>query len=287
MAHLYRTAAGQREVQSWCHDRLDAWDVAHETRLIETEDGPIHVVEAGAGPTTVIYLPGTNFNAATSLILLEELATRCTVRCVDLPGQPGLSAAQRPSEDPLVTRAWLSPLLAALRPAGSSRLILAGHSRGAAVALSAFPKEVDSLALISPAGLIKANASWPVLRTALPWMLRPRLSRSAALLRLMSAPGRALHPESVEWLTLVALHCRTTGAPKSLPPEFLRPWRGRSVAVTVGAHDCFFPPRKLAVAAQDRLDARLIVMDGVGHLTVEEEPAAIADLILHNPSPIS
>jgi pimeloyl-ACP methyl ester carboxylesterase len=285
MASLYRSASAQREVQSWCRDRLDTWHVAHTERSIETDLGQIHVVEAGSGPETVVYLPGTNFNAATSLTLLEELATRCTVLCVDLPGQPGLSAAQRPSENPLEQRAWLTHLLAELCPAGSSRVILAGHSRGAAVAMCASPEDATSLALISPSGLIKANASWPVLRTALPWMLRPSLSRSAALLRLMSAPGRALNPELVEWLTLVALHSRTTGAPGPLPASFAEIRRGRSIAVIVGAQDCFFAPPKLAAASRTRLGALLDIIEGAGHLTVEEEPAAIADLILNNPSP--
>jgi pimeloyl-ACP methyl ester carboxylesterase len=53
----------------------------------------------------------------------------------------------------------------------------------------------------------------------------------------------------------------------------------------VGAQDCFFAPPKLAAASRTRLGALLDIIEGAGHLTVEEEPAAIADLILNNPSP--
>ncbi len=280
MADLYRSAASQREVQSWCQDRLDAWAVPHQGRLIASELGEIHVLEAGSGPVTVVYLPGTNFNAATSLALLDELATRGKVLCVDLPGQPGLSAAERPNESFTPQRSWLTRLLAELQPAESSRVILAGHSRGAAVALAADPHDIDALALVSPAGLIKANASWSVLRTALPWMLRPSLSRSAALLRLMTAAGRAPSPDLIEWLTMVALHCRTSGAPPPHQAGLIEPWRDRSTSVIVGAQDCFFTPAKLAIAAQTRLGARCDIVPGAGHLTVEEEPRLVAQLIV-------
>ena len=49
---------------------------------------------------------------------------------------------------------------------------MAGHSRGAAVALSAGPNAVDALALLSPAGLTSVRPTMPMLRATLPWLIR-------------------------------------------------------------------------------------------------------------------
>jgi pimeloyl-ACP methyl ester carboxylesterase len=118
--------------------------------------------------------------------------------------------------------------------------------------------------------------STAVVRTALPWMLRPTAARSAALLALMSGPGQRPDPSLVDWLTLVASQTRSTGAPGPLPDGVVGRWRSRPVSVLVGEHDRFFPPDRLAAAVRQRLGGRVDVLPGLGHLAVEEDPALVA-----------
>ena len=111
MRRLYRSSASQDDVQAWCASRLEAWPVPHTVIDVPTILGQTHVVAAGEGDRVCVFVPGTNFNAATSLALLGALAERVRVYAVDLPGQPGLSAADRPSDEQLGYSQWVTDLL--------------------------------------------------------------------------------------------------------------------------------------------------------------------------------
>lgn len=283
-APLYRSPAAERRVRDWCTGRLASWEIPHESTVLPGPLGPTHLVTAGDGDgeTLCLYLPGTSFNAATSLPLLAALATRCTVVCPDLPGQPGLSGTARPAGESTAYGDWLDAVVAHVRAEHPGRrLVVAGHSRGAAVALSG-PTEVDGLMLLSPAGLVRVKVGPAVLRASVPWLLRPTRTRSRALLSLMSGPAWSPDPALVEWMTLCARETRTSGAPGPLPAEVLARWRGRPVRVLVGEHDCFFPASRVSSAARDRLGVEAQVLPGLGHLTVEEAPGLLADRVLHH-----
>jgi pimeloyl-ACP methyl ester carboxylesterase len=283
MASLYRSPDGERRVRAWCLDRLASWAVPHGISTTGTSLGPTHVVEAGHGDTVCVYLPGTNFNAATSLGMLGALAARCRVVAADLPGQPGLSSSSRPRHETAGYARWLGELLDATRARHpGSRLVVAGHSRGAAVALSG-PLSVDRLVLVSPAGIAPVRMSTGILRTALPWMLRPTPGRSRSLLRLMSGLGVEPDPNLVEWMTLVARDSHSTGAPGSLPDEVLTRWRGHDVVLAVGSDDCFFPPARVDRRALARLGVAVDVLPGRGHLAVDEAPDQVAALVTAGP----
>ena len=272
MAGVYRSPAGERRVRDWCVRRLDTWTVAHGRSTVDTSLGSTHLVEAGAGDTVCVFLPGTNFNAATSLGFLEALSRHCRVVAVDLPGQPGLSSSTRPRPEAEGYGTWLGEVLDAVRSRHRpGRLVVVAHSRGAAVALAG-PTAVDALGLVAPAGLVGVRMSTAVIRTALPWMLRPTDPRSTSLLRLMSAGTTAPDPALVEWMTLVARDTRSTGAPGPLPDHVLDRWRDLPVTVLAGASDCFFPPDRVRGPAGARLGATVDVLAGVGHLAVEEAP---------------
>ncbi len=281
---LYRSADGERRVRDWCTRRLDAWPVPHGRATVETSLGGTHLVEAGEGDPVCVYLPGTSFNTATSLAVLEALSVRGRVVAVDLPGQPGLSSASRPRPETPGYARWLSELLDAVRSRHPGRpVVLAGHSRGAAVALSG-PTDVERLVLLSPAGLVGVRTSMAVLRTAVPWMLRPTRSRSESLLRLMGGPGSEPDRTLTEWLTLVARETRSTGAPGPLPEVLLARWRGADVRVAVGSDDCFFPAERVAAAARTRLGATVTLLPSTGHLAVDERPGQVAELVTGGPA---
>ncbi|MFF4388051.1 alpha/beta fold hydrolase [Streptomyces sp. NPDC001552] len=93
---IYRSAAGRELIRRWCHEQLDGWDVPHERTVVGAGGAQTHVVSAGAGGTTVVFVPGTNFNAAASLPLATALvAAGHRVLLLDVPGQPGLSSGDR------------------------------------------------------------------------------------------------------------------------------------------------------------------------------------------------
>lgn len=280
MASPYRSPVGAAQVRDWCSARLVSWAVPHATHEVDTSCGQTHVVSAGTGDGICVYLPGTNFNAASSTVGLSALASRCQVYAADLPGQPGLSSERRPKHALPGYAAWVADLITWVRRRHEGeRIVLAGHSRGAAVALSANPESVDGLALLAPAGLTQVRPSIEMLRSTLPWLVRRNNAGARLLLEYMSGPAHAPADDLVEWMTLVARACRTTGAPGPLPEDNLISWNGRDVRVAVGEHDAFFPMSKLREPCRTMLGQDPLVVSGAGHLLVDEEPVLVSDLV--------
>jgi len=159
-------------------------------------------------------------------------------------------------------------------------VILAGHSLGAAAALAAPTDGVAALALVDPAGLVRLRVSPRVLRSTLPWLLRPTEARSRALIQHMLGPGGRPDSGLVDWMTLVARHTRVSGAPGPFPAPITARWHSTPRVVMSGEHDCFLPPPRLGPAARTRLGIDLTVLAGLGHLTVAEDPPLVAAGIL-------
>ena len=252
MTSAYRSPAGAERVRDWCSAGLARWEIPHATHEVHTSCGQTHVVALGTGDGICIYLPG----------------------------QPGLSAAKRPHPELSGYAAWLSDLIAWVRERHAhGRIVLAGHSRGAAVALSAEPDSVQGLILLAPAGLTEVRASIAMLRATLPWLMRRNSAGARRLLEYMSGLAHTAEDDLVEWMTLVARTCRPTGAPGPLPDDTLLRWKGRQVLVVVGERDVFFPITELREPCRSKLGREPLVIPGAGHLLLDERPVLVTELI--------
>ena len=279
MTSAYRSPAGAEQVHDWCCSALEKWAFPHRTHSVVTSLGTTHVVTLGEGTRACVYLPGTNFNASSSTVVLGALAAKFRVYAADLPGQPGLSAADRPDDEHAGYARWVTEMVDWVKHRdGHTQIFLAGHSRGAAVALSADPATVNGLALFSPAGVIGVRPTLEMLRSTVPWLVRRNTSGATRLLEYMSGPGRVPAADLVDWMTIVAQACRTTGAPAPLPDADLVRWKGHNVRVAVGDKDPFFPFAKLNEACRAKLHQEVLVVPSAGHLLVDEAPALVADL---------
>jgi pimeloyl-ACP methyl ester carboxylesterase len=270
VASIYRSPGDERTVRAWCQQRL----AGRRQSTLGTTLGETALVTVGGGTRTVVFLPGTTFNAATSLTVLDACAAAgFRAICADLPGQPGLSSAVQPPEDAAYA-GWVGEVLRHVRAQGPNEVRLVGHSRGAAVALSADPELVDGVVVASPAGLLDVRPTWAILRATVPWMVRRSDGGSRGLVELMAGPGR--YPEElVPWLTLAVRSSHPTGAPKRLPDDVLHRWRGHPVAVLVGSHDCFFPASRITELARADLGVTATVVPGAGHLLIDQAPEAV------------
>ena len=274
----YRTSSGRDIVRAWCTARLDEWSEPHDREEWTTSAGRTHVLIAGTGPSTVLYLAGTNFGAASSLDVVEAFCGSYRVVVPDLPGQPGLSADRPPPGRRLAGHGrWLGEVLQQVKDrVGAGPVLVLGHSLGAAVALAAPTTGVAALMLVSPGGLVRLRVPLSVLTATVPWLARPTSGRSAELLRELGAPGREPNGVLVDWMTLVAEHTRPVLAPRPLPASFVRRWLGTRRCVITGEHDQFLPSRTLAPAVHEHLRSELEVLPGAGHLAVHERPTALA-----------
>lgn len=277
MRSLYKSAADREVIARWCRSRLDAWNVPHHRETVELQDALVHLTRVGTGPAEVVFVPGTNFNAAAGLTVAEALARRRSVVLVDLPGQPGLSSGERPRA---AHRGWYGRRLAeTLERIDADRVIAVGHSLGGSVLLSCDSDRIAGRVLLAPAGIAPLRMDPRMMAPSLRWLLAPTPERTAAMLEGFTAPGRTPPPAAVEWLGLVAAHCRSTLAPPPLPDPVLKRRLGSPLIVATGAHDRFLPPARLRPAVRARLGTELHVVDDAGHLAPDERPEAITALV--------
>ncbi|MEV3939188.1 alpha/beta hydrolase [Glycomyces sp. NPDC049804] len=277
MRSLYKSEAGQRIIGHWCRARLDAFPVPHRRSLISVNGALAHVTFLGEEPARVVFVPGTNFNAATCLAVAEVLSSRWPVMIVDMPGQPGLSSGRRPAA-PL--RSWYGSMLTGVLDAVDARgVVVVGNSLGAAIALSCASDRIAARVLYSPGGIIPLRTDKLLMKRSAAWLLRPSLERSRRLLELFVTPGGAPPESTVAWMDLVARYCKTTLAPSPLTPALLHRWRDTPVVSAVGEHDRFLPPDRLAPVIESVFGRRLHVLPGVGHLAVEERPEDVVELV--------
>ncbi|MEU4120892.1 hypothetical protein [Streptomyces virginiae] len=72
MDSIYRSTPGREHIRRWCTDQLDAWPVPHERTVVTANGAETHLVNAGSGPTTVVFVPGTNFIPDAGHLVIEE-----------------------------------------------------------------------------------------------------------------------------------------------------------------------------------------------------------------------
>lgn len=278
MISVYRSEQARAEVRRWCVSRIEDAGMARARSEVVTSAGVTGVVTAGPEPCdgepSVVLLPGTNMNAALCLPVADALARERRVVVLDLPGQPGLSADRRPrAKRSFWYGKWLTEALARAVP---GPVVVVGHSLGGAVALASDSPQIVGRVLLSSAGLIRLRVPVPLLAATVPWLLRPTVARSAALVRRMAAPGQGHVADGLgEWMDLVGRCCRTSLAPPPLPSGLLELRRSVPTLVVAGRSDPFLPPRHLGPAARRRLGAEFRVIEGAGHLLLDEAPEAV------------
>jgi len=188
MNAIYKSEEGQRLVESRYRELLTRWPVPSEQRSISTSFGDTFVVVCGTpSMPPMVLLQGSGANAAMWLSDVATLSASHRVYCVDMIGEPGLSAPSRPPLDATTYATWLSEVLDGL---GLARASVIGISLGGWLAVAfatAKPQRVDHLVLVSPSGIGRAKVSFVIKTLVL--MSMGRWGRRKAL-RLAVGPMR-------------------------------------------------------------------------------------------------
>lgn len=278
---IYRSRAARERVHEWCEERLAAWPAPHLRRQVATSAGLTSVVRTEPVPkpgrAAIVLIPGTNMNAAVSLAFAEALSRVAPLIVLDVPGQPGLSAGERPHRHRMNAYGrWLTEILPQV---ASEPAVVVGHSLGGAIALASGSELIAGRVLVSTAGLVRLRVGASVLGATAPWLLRPSVPRAERLVRHMSSPGAPVSDELSRWMALVGTSCRSSLAPSPLPAAVLARARRVPNMVAAGSDDVFLPPARLGPAAEQWLGTDLRVVDGAGHLLPEESPERVAALV--------
>ena len=246
---------------------------------------PLAYSRAGSGePLVLIHALGADRRMWDPV--LEPLSQARDVIAVDLPGFGG-SPAISPAR-PIDLAAAVAAQIAAL---GVERPQVAGNSLGGWVALElALAGEARAVTAIAPAGLwpeplMPKRATARMIARAFSPLL-PLLLRSPAGRRLALAANVA-HPErvpSADALRLVRTYARAPGF--HAVNAAMRASRFAELAEITVPVTLAWPDADRIVGRPRRLpgNVRSIVLHGCGHLPTWDDPAQVADLLLHGAS---
>lgn len=267
------------------------------TVTVEADDGGrIHVTERGSGPP-LVFLHGVSLSGVVFHHQVAALSDRFRVVVVDHRGH-GRSEAGRDGHTLARLGADLVQVLAALDLRAA---LVVGHSMGGMALLQAWADHrVALVERVAGVGLLSTAAH---LGFAVPgWMALSSVTTPLTVrgMRLSARlPGGHLPDNDLSYLlarlgfgprpspSLVDQSRRLSSA---VPPTVLADlWPGiigldlRAVLATLtvpveivcGSHDRLTPRRRSEELAAGLPEARLLVLDGVGHMPMLERPAAV------------
>jgi len=154
MTAIYKSSEGERLVRERYQAFLKHWPVPNEQIHIPTTRGSTFVVISGPQDAPwLLLLHGGASNSAMWMGDVRAFASSFRVCCIDMLGEPGLSAPARPSLASDAYAVWLDEVLNYL---SIRRAALVGISLGGWLALDYAirrPERVDRLALLCPGGI--------------------------------------------------------------------------------------------------------------------------------------
>lgn len=199
----YRSPAGYEAVMALYDRAMEQWPVAYERMSVATRHGDTFVLAWGeVDRPALVLLHGAGTNSAIWAGDAAEYGRHFRVYAVDLIGEAGKSAANRPAWDGPAYCEWLEDVLAGL---GVDKATLLGISQGGWCALKfavTHPDRVERLVLLCPGGVVPDLGSFVVKAVGLSLLGQWGTRR---LVRLIFG-GRPLPAEVEETILLMTRH---------------------------------------------------------------------------------
>lgn len=276
----------------WDRDGRD-WPHRAASRFVQDGGLRWHVQVMGEGPA-LLLLHGTGATTHSWRDIMPALAGRHTVIAPDLPGH-GFTRG-RVSGGPTLPR-MARALRGLLEELAFEPVAIIGHSAGAAIALELARSHDTAVIGFSPA-LTPFPGLAARLFPAMAKMLFVNPFVPSIFARMARRPGeveRFIHRATNSCIDATGLRCYTTlignsdhcaGALAMMAHWDLEtlsrqlPSVGSPVLLAHGTNDNAVPFSSAQQACARLPDAKLVPLEGLGHLAHEEQPERAADLIL-------
>lgn len=162
---LYKTPAGEQAVMALYDDTLERWPIPYETLTVPTRHGDTFIIACGdESAPPLILLHGAGANSSIWLGDVADYSQHYRVYAVDLLGEPGRSAPNRPDWSSPAYAEWLEDVFSALK---IDKATIIGISQGSWTALkfaTTRPEHIEKLVLMCPGGVVPDRISF-VFRT--------------------------------------------------------------------------------------------------------------------------
>jgi magnesium chelatase accessory protein len=287
------SAAGSDWAPDWAAAGAD-WPNRAASRFVRAAGFDWHVQVAGDGPT-LLLAHGTGAATHSWRDLLPLLASRFTVVAPDLPGHgfTGLPPSRRLT---LPGMAW--GLRELLRVLGAAPALAVGHSAGAAILVRmALDGHLPVRAIVSLNGALLPLGGMPgpifsplarmlVVLPGVPRLLSWQAGDRETVARLLAGTGSAIDDRGVGFYARLLRHPRHVQAALGMMANWdLDPLAAGMARLTVplvlvaGGRDRTIPPSHAERVRALLPAARIVVLQGLGHLAHEERPDEVAQLI--------
>jgi pimeloyl-ACP methyl ester carboxylesterase len=275
---IYKSPAGERAVMA-LYDKVlaDYWPAPYETLSIPTRHGDTYLIANGEGSApSLALLHGAGSNSAIWAADVVEYSRHFRVYAVDLLGEPGKSAPNRPAWDSPAYAEWLEDVFDALN---LEKAALLGVSQGGWTALKFAtyqPERVEKLVLLCPGGIVPDRTSFYI--RFLPLLLLGRWGVRRANRMLFG--DQPVPEEADEYLTLMMTHFKPrTGVVPVFSDEELRRLT-MPVLLLGGTQDAIRDTQKIA-ARMEKLVPHLttVIIPGAGHVLLDTRDHILPFLI--------
>lgn len=158
---IYKSPADYQAVMRIYDNALARWSVPYEAMTLPTRHGDTFAIASGdvASPV-LLLLHGAGSNSAMWGADVAAYTPHFRVYAIDLIGEAGKSAPNRPPWEGPAFHEWLTDVLAGL---SVDRVTLVGLSQGGWTALkfaTTHPERVEKLVLLAPGGVVPDRPSF-------------------------------------------------------------------------------------------------------------------------------
>lgn len=276
----FRCPGDERQLHTSARKMLHTWTLPWTLQRLRTSLSDTLVLAAGSAsalPAAVI-IPGAGLSAALLEPAVAEIARTRRVFVVDVPGEPGMSAARRPASADLDHYGrWLDEVTDAL---GEKSLVLIGHGLGAAIVLSSTPHpRVAGTVLVNPERLSTPRWwSWGAGRRFL-WRRSTDIDAAQHYLEHVTGPRFVPSPALVGWFCNVGAYCHPTPSRPLIDTDRIGLWADHAPMVAAAGADDPLSPTRTAVKTFADHHVTMTELENTGHLTPVEYPIALAQIL--------
>ena len=281
MKAIYKSTEGERLVLERYQAFLKRWPVPNRQVCVPTSQGETFVVISGpehAPP--LLLLHGGMMNSSMWMGEVTAFARFFRVYCIDMIGEPGLSAPARPPVASDAYAVWLDDVLNQL---GVARASVVGASLGGWLALDYAvrrPERVERIAILCPGGIGRQKVGI-VFATLLSRMFGERGKRWLVERILGRAPAAPPPPVKafIDFAQLIRTHFRPRMVRFPLFPEKALRRLSLPLLAIVGARDVLLD----SAQTKQRLEAfvkgaQVVYLPEAGHLIAGQMATVLAFL---------
>ncbi len=265
---LYTSEAGKRQVLHLYESVLSQWQQPCRQSVISTRYGETFVIESGkADAPAVVLLHGSGSNSAIWLADAVLLSQTHHVVAVDIIGECGKSAENRPAFEAGTYAAWLLEIVDKL---GLQRVSLIGCSLGGWIALDFslhHPERMEKLVLLATAGVTQVKLSTVFLIIMTSMMGRWGFAK----LNKLVYGNVTIDDKALAFASLVKQYYRPrTDVLPLFSAESLKQISIPTLFIG-GERDCFYDSKKSASRLTENLNqVTCRVVQGAGHVLVNQ-----------------